>query len=218
MTTFFGYWFGEGFTQDLLPSLGKFLAGFTISAVLGVGIGLLLGMNRWLRLAFDPLIMFMRSVPGPVLVPIGILLIGIGAGMNIFIIVLGALWPTLLSTIDGVRALDSQLKDMTRSYRLTMSQRVFSVILPNAGPQIFAGLRTTLQISIILIVVSEMVASVNGIGFQLLYSQQTFAVAETWSGTLLLGVLGYGASLIFIFVEKKVLAWQHGMLALSGKD
>lgn len=218
LATFFGYWFGEGFTQDLLPSLGKFLAGFTISAVLGVGIGLLLGMNRWLRLAFDPLIMFMRSVPGPVLVPIGILLIGIGAGMNIFIIVLGALWPTLLSTIDGVRALDSQLKDMTRSYRLTMSQRIFSVILPNAGPQIFAGLRTTLQISIILIVVSEMVASVNGIGFQLLYSQQTFAVTETWSGTLLLGVLGYGASLIFIFVEKKVLAWQHGMLALSGKD
>lgn len=218
ITEFFAYWFGPGFTQDLLPSLGKFLAGFTISAVLGVVLGLLLGMNKWLRLAFDPLIMFMRSVPGPVLVPIGILLIGIGAGMNIFIIVLGALWPTLLSTIDGVRALDSQLNDMMRSYRLTVSQRLFSVILPNASPQIFAGLRTTLQISIILIVVSEMVASVNGIGFRLLYSQQTFEVIETWSGTLLLGLLGYVASLVFMQVEKKVLGWQRGMLALGGKD
>lgn len=218
LAEFVAYWFGPGFTRDLLPSLGKFLAGFSISAVLGVVLGLLLGMNKWLRLAFDPLIMFMRSVPGPVLVPIGILLIGIGAGMNIFIIVLGALWPTLLSTIDGVRALDSQLNDMTRSYRLTVSQRLFSVVIPNASPQIFAGLRTTLQISIILIVVSEMVASVNGIGFRLLYSQQTFEVIETWSGTLLLGLLGYVASLVFMQVEKKVLGWQRGMLALGGKD
>lgn len=214
----FGYWFGPGLTQDLLPSVGKFIVGFTISAVLGVVLGLVLGMNKWLRLAFDPLIMFMRSVPGPVLVPIGILLIGIGAGMNIFIIVLGAVWPTLLSTIDGVRALDPQLQDMSRSYRLTVSQRLFSVILPSASPQIFAGLRTTLQISIILIVVSEMVASVNGIGFRLLFSQQTFGVTETWSSTLLLGILGYVATLVFIQVEKKVLGWQRGMLALEGKD
>lgn len=218
LRTFGQEWLGEGLTRDLLPSLGKFLAGFGISAVGGIVLGLILGMNKWLRAAFDPLIMFMRSVPGPVLVPIGILVIGIGAGMNVFIIVLGALWPTLLGTIDGVRSLDSQLRDMTRSYRLTMGQRIRYVVLPNAGPQIFAGLRTTLQISIILIVVSEMVASTNGIGFRLLLSQQTFSVPETWAGTLLLGIIGYLTTLIFLQVEKRVLGWQHGMLAAAGKE
>lgn len=138
--------------------------------------------------------------------------------MNVFIIVLGAVWPTLLGTIDGVRALDPQLRDVVRSYRLTTRQYIFDVVLPNAGPQIFAGLRTTLQLSIILIVVSEMVASTNGVGFRLLLSQQTFSVTETWSGTLLLGVLGYLAAIIFIQVEKKVLAWQQGMLASAEKD
>lgn len=203
-------WLGPHFTADLLPSLGKFLAGFTMSAVLGIGIGMLLGMNRYTRAAAEPIVLFFRSLPGPVLVPIGIMLIGIGAGMNIFIMVLGAVWPTLMNTIDGVRSLDPVQQDMTRSYRLTLGQRIRYVVLPNAGPQIFAGLRTTLQLSIILIVVSEMVASVNGIGFYVLYSQQTFAVAETWAGTLLLGLLGYLASLLFLAVERRVLAWQAG--------
>ncbi len=210
MQVFVRDWFGPHFTADLLPSLGKFLAGFTISAVLGIGLGMLLGMNRYTRAATEPIVLFFRSLPGPVLVPIGIMLIGIGAGMNIFILVLGAVWPTLMNTIDGVRSLDPVQQDMCRSYRLTLGQRIRYVILPNAGPQIFAGLRTTLQLSIILIVVSEMVASVNGIGFYVLYSQQTFAVAETWAGTILLGILGYLASLIFIAVERRVLAWQAG--------
>lgn len=203
-------WFGPHFAADLLPSLGKFLIGFTLAAVLGITGGMLLGMNRYTRAAAEPIVLFFRSLPGPVLVPIGIMLIGIGAGMNIFIMVLGAVWPTLMNTIDGVRSLDLVQQDMTRSYRLTLAQRIRYVVLPNAGPQIFAGLRTTLQMSIILIVVSEMVASVNGIGFYVLYSQQTFAVAETWAGTILLGLLGYLASLLFIAVERRVLAWQAG--------
>lgn len=211
-------WLGARVVSDLLPSLGKFLAGFTISAVLGITLGVLLGMNRVARALTEPIILFLRSVPGPALVPFGILLIGIGAGMNVFIIVLGAIWPTLLGTISGVRSLDLQLIDMARSYRLTLAQRLKYVILPSAGPQIFAGLRTTLQLSIILIVVSEMVASVSGIGYAVLYSQQTFDVAETWAGTILLGVLGYLASLIFIQVEKRVLAWQIGLRATAGKD
>jgi ABC-type nitrate/sulfonate/bicarbonate transport system permease component len=158
-------WLGPGFAQHLLPSVGKFLAGFLIAALAGIGLGLVVGLYPVLRAAAEPLIQFLRSLPPPVLLPIGLLLFGIGPSMNIAIIVFGAIWPTLLNTIDGVRSLDPQLTDMTRSYRLTRVQRIRHVILPNAGPQIFAGLRTTLQMSIILIVVSELVASTSGIGY-----------------------------------------------------
>jgi sulfonate transport system permease protein len=211
-------WLGAGLTGHLLPSLGKFLAGFLIAAAGGIVFGLLIGMSGTLAAAVEPIVQFLRSLPPPVLLPIGILVFGIGAPMNIAIIAFGAVWPTLLNTIDGVRSLDSQVRDMSRSYRLTTPQRVRYVVLPNAGPQIFAGLRTTLQISIILIVVSEMVASVNGIGYYLLNSQQTFAVAQTWAGTLLLGILGYLANLIFLRIEARVLRWHSGMRAASGKD
>ncbi|NKX54813.1 ABC transporter permease [Arthrobacter sp. E918] len=209
-------WAGPSFAGHLLPSIGKFLAGFLIAAVAGIFLGLVIGMYPALRAAVEPIVQFLRSLPPPVLLPVGLLVFGIGASMNIAIIAFGAVWPTLLNTIDGVRSLDPQLTEMTRSYRLTRAQKIRWVILPNASPQIFAGLRTTLQMAIILIVVSEMVASTNGIGYYVLNSQQTFAVPQTWAGTLVLGALGYLANLVFIRIEGYVLRWQAGLLAITG--
>ncbi|MCI9888409.1 ABC transporter permease [Micrococcales bacterium 31B] len=209
-------WLGPGFTENLVPSVLKFLAGFVLAALLGIGGGLVIGMSPTLRALTEPVIQFLRSLPPPVLLPLGLVLFGVGPVMNVAIIVMGAVWPTLLNTIDGVRSLDPQLVDMARSYRLTLRQRITAVILPNAGPQIFAGLRTTLQMSIILIVVAEMVASTQGIGFYVLNSQQTFEVTKTWAGTIVLGALGYLANLVFIRCERYVLRWQHGLRASTG--
>lgn len=202
-------WLGDGFTTHLVPSMIKFVLGFLIAATLGVGLGLVVGLSRTLMALTEPIVQFLRSLPPPVLLPVGLLFFGIGAEMNIAIIAFGAMWPTLLNTVDGVRSLDGELREMSRSYRLSFGQRLCFVLLPNASPQIFAGLRTTLQISIILIVVAEMVAATSGVGFYLLNSQQTFEVSETWAGTLLLGGIGYLTTLVFDYVEGYVLAWHH---------
>ena len=85
-----------------------------------------------------------------------------------------------------------------------------SVILPAALPQIFAGMRTSLSIAIIVMVVSEMVASTDGVGFFILESQSSFAITEMWSGILLLGILGYVLNLAFTRVERRVLRWHRG--------
>ena len=218
METFAHDWLGSRVTTDLLPSLGKFGLGFLISALGGIAFGTWLGLSPSAREAAEPVVQFLRSLPPPVLLPIGLLFFGITGTMNVAIIVMGAIWPTVLNTADGVRSLDGQVADMARSYRLTFTQRLLSVVLPNAAPQIFAGLRTTLQLSIILIVVSEMVAAVSGVGYYVLNSQQTFAVAETWAGTLVLGVIGYLSTLVFLAVEKRVLSWQHGMRRAAGGE
>lgn len=209
---------GSAFTQHLLPSLGKFVVGFLIAAVLGIVVGALIGLSPVLRAAVEPIVQFLRSLPPPVLLPIAMLLFGLGATMNIAIIVLGSVWATLLSTIDGVGAVDGQLRDVARSYRLTWWQYVSRVVMPSAGPQIFAGLRTTLQLSIILIVVSEMMGSTNGIGYYLLNSQQVFQVPQTWAATLVLGAIGYVTTLAFLQVEKRVLRWQYGLLQAQGRN
>ena len=86
-------------------------------------------------------------------------------------------------------------------------------MLPAAGPQIFAGMRTSLSLALILMVISEMVASTNGIGFFVLQSQRSFAIPEMWAGILLLGLLGYALNLIFLLVERRVLAWHRGARA-----
>ncbi|HJX78353.1 ABC transporter permease [Glutamicibacter sp.] len=210
-------WLGERFITDALPSIGKFIAGFLLAGLGGILLGLMIGMSRWLGAALDPLIQFFRAIPPPALLPVALLLFGIGTTMNIAVIVAGSIWPVLLNTIDGVRALDPQVVDMTRSYRLSRTQRIFKVLLPAAAPQIFAGLRVTLQLAIILIVVSEMFASTAGIGFYVLNSQQFFAVPETWAGTIVLGLLGYVATAIFVLIERRVISWHHGMYAASEK-
>ena len=211
LETFVRDWLGERLISDALPSIGKFLAGFMIAALGGIVLGVVIGLSRRLGAALDPLIQFFRSIPPPALLPVALLLFGIGTQMNIAVIVIGAIWPTLLNTIDGVRALDPQVQDMARSYRISLGKRVFKVLLPAASPQIFAGLRVTLQLSIILIVVAEMFASTSGIGFYVLNSQQMFAVPETWAGTIVLGLLGCVATFVFVLVERRVLAWHRGL-------
>jgi len=217
MQTFAHDWLGERFVSDALPSIGKFAVGFVLAGIVGVVLGLLIGMSKSLGVALDPLIQFSRAIPPPAILPVALLIFGIGTTMNISVIVAGAVWPTLLNTIEGVRGLDPQVSDMTRSYRLSYSQRVFRVLLPAAAPQIFAGLRVTLQLSIILIVVSEMFASTAGIGFYVLNSQQMFAVPETWAGTIVLGLLGYIATAVFVLVERRVLSWHRGLFNATEK-
>lgn len=204
-------WAGPHFARDALPSIGKFLVGFALAGLFGILIGMLIGMMPRVGAALDPLIQFYRAIPPPVLLPAALLLFGIGAPMNIALIVFGAIWPTLLSTIDGVRAVDPLLRDVAQSYRFSRSKRVFRLLLPAAAPQIFAGLRISLQISIILIVVAEMFGSTSGIGFYVLNAQQAYEVPETWAGTIVLGILGYLATLGFLAVENRILSWHHGL-------
>ncbi|KAE8765611.1 ABC transporter permease [Georgenia thermotolerans] len=209
--TFSRDWFSMRGLDDLVPSLRNLVAGFAIASLIGVAGGLLLGSSRWAAAAAEPVVHFLRSLPPPVLLPLGLILLGTDAGMKVAIITVGAVWPTLLNTMDGVRGVDPQLRDMSKAYGLSLGQRVRYVVLPAAAPQIVAGLRTTLQISIILIVVSEMYASASGIGHYVLTAQQTFLVTETWAGTLLLGLIGFLANLIFGVGERRVLRWQDAL-------
>lgn len=211
-------WLGPAFVDHLLPSVQNFLTGYAIAVLAGVVIGLILGMNPLIRTMLDPFVQFFRSLPPPVMLPIALIIFGIGATMNIFIIVFGSIWATLLNTADGVVGVHSQIRDTARSYRLGFWQRVRRVLLPAAAPQIAAGMRTSLQIAIILIVVSEMVGAVAGLGYYVIKAQSMFKIYETWAGTIVLGLLGYFASAIFVFIERRVLAWYTGMINSQSAD
>ena len=149
----------------------------------------------------------------PALLPFGILVLGVGTSMKVFIIAFVCLWPVLLNTIDGVAGVDPTLRETADSYGISTRDRVLHVVLPAAAPQIFAGMRTSLSLALILMVISEMVASTNGIGYFVLQSQRSFAIPEMWSGILLLGLLGYVLNAVFILVERRVLRWHRGARA-----
>ena len=156
---------------------------------------------------------FLRAIPPPALLPFSIVVLGVGNSGKIFLIAFVCVWPVLLNTIDGVTAIDPTLRETARVYGVKGMDRLRRIVLPAACPQIFAGMRTSLSLALILMVISEMVASTDGIGFFVLQSQRSFAIPEMWSGILLLGLLGYVLNVIFILVERRVLAWHRGARA-----
>ncbi len=203
-------WLFERVGSDVWPSLRRMALGYAIAVALGVGVGTALGGSRVLRRGTAPVVEFLRSIPPPALIPFGIVVIGVGDSMKVFIIAFVCVWPVLLNTIDGINGIDPTLRETARVYGVSGTDRLLRMTLPAASPQIFAGMRTSLSLALILMVISEMVASTNGIGYFVLEQQRTFAIPEMWSGILLLGILGYVLNLIFILVERRVLAWHRG--------
>jgi ABC-type nitrate/sulfonate/bicarbonate transport system permease component len=213
LSTFADTWLFERVGSDVVPSLVRMGLGYGIAVLVGITVGLLLGMSRRAHRAAAPIVEFLRAIPPPALLPFAILVIGVGDSMKVFIIAFVCLWPILLNTIDGVSAIDPTLRETTRVYGIDGRDRLSRVLLPVASPQIFAGMRTSLSLALILMVISEMVASTNGIGYFVLQSQRTFAIPEMWSGILLLGILGYTLNGIFVLIERRVLRWHRGARA-----
>jgi ABC-type nitrate/sulfonate/bicarbonate transport system permease component len=204
-------WFGPRLVADVVPSVLRLSAGYALAAVIAVALGVLIGTSRTVRGVLEPVLEFFRAIPPPVLVPIFMLLFGIGDGMKVIVIAFGCMWPILLNTVEGVRAVDSVLSDTARTYGITGSARLRRLVLPSASPQIYAGLRQGLSVAIILMVISELFAASNGLGFAVVQAQRSFAIAETWAGMLMLGLLGFLLALLFRIVENRQLAWYHGL-------
>jgi ABC-type nitrate/sulfonate/bicarbonate transport system permease component len=198
-------------TSDVLPSIVRLLLGYTGAVLIGVGLGIALGGNPWVRALFEPSLELFRAIPPPALVPVFMLLFGIGTPMKLLVIISGAVWPVLLNTIEGVRAVDEVLADTCRCYGITGTMRLRVLVLRAASPQIVTGMRQALSIAIILMVISEMSASSSGLGFAIVDFQRGFSIPQMWSGIIVLGVLGFLLSLAFRLFEARALRWYHGL-------
>jgi ABC-type nitrate/sulfonate/bicarbonate transport system permease component len=199
----------------LVPSMARLLTGWLAAVALGITIGTLMGLSSRLHDYLDPIAQFLRAIPPPALLPLFIVLLGIDDRMKVAMILFGVIWPIILNTIDGVRSVDSLHLDTARVFGVGRADVLFRVVLPSAGPKIFAGLRVSLSIAVILMVISEMVATINGIGFTLVQAQRTFRTLDVWAGILMLGIIGYGLNAVLTLVERRVLRWQQGAYRLD---
>jgi ABC-type nitrate/sulfonate/bicarbonate transport system permease component len=204
-------WTVDRLRTDVWPSVWRLAAGYALATVVGVGLGVLIGRARRVAAVLEPVLEFFRAIPPPVLVPVIMLFAGIGSSMKVLVIVSGCVWPILLNTVAGVRAVDEVLTDTCRSYGIAGPGRLYHLIIRSASPQIVTGMRQALSIGIILMVISEMFAASNGLGFTIVQFQRSFAIPDMWSGILLLGLLGFALSLLFRVVESRVLVWYHGL-------
>jgi NitT/TauT family transport system permease protein len=191
----------------LSSSLWRVGAGFGLAALLGIGLGLLIGRLRWARDALLPPLEVLRPIPAVAWIPLAILMFPSSEGSMIFITFVGALFPILLNTIHGVEAVDARLIASARSLG-TRRWRLFSeVIAPGAAPSIVTGLAIGMGTCWFCLVTAEMIAGQYGIGY---YTWESYTVQNYASiivGMLLIGALGMGSSALIQWAGRRLMPW-----------
>jgi len=195
------------FLESLGSTVGLLAAGYLLACAVGILLGLAMGYHRPTYALLEPTLELLRPIPKPALLPPLILLLGLGASMKIAIVFLGALFPVLINTIQGVRTVDPVLVDVARTFRRGSLQTVFRVILPACLPLILAGMRVSLGLGLILVILSEMLTGSQGLGAQLVDAQRAFRVQDMYAWTVALAVLGLALALSFDALERRLIFW-----------
>ncbi|MFE3450684.1 ABC transporter permease [Nonomuraea sp. NPDC059194] len=202
-------WLNDDALEHIPSSLGRLLLGWVVAAVVGIALGLALGRSPVLFRFVDPIIQFGRALPPPALLPLFLALFSTGPRMQIITIAFGIVWPVLFNACDGARYVDPLQLETAKVFAMSRAARVRRIILPAAMPKIFAGLRLSLSLALILMVISELIGSTDGIGYQLRDSQRAFDIPGVWASIALLGILGFTLNWLFMLVERRALAWHR---------
>jgi NitT/TauT family transport system permease protein len=194
-----------------LAPLGKTLYLLAVSYAIGctaaIVVGLLMGRFALVDGLLEPLVEFLRPLPKPALLPPLMLFLGLGDTMKITAVSLGVFFPVLINTMQGVRGTDPVLLDVARTFGHTPSATLWKVVLPAALPLIMAGMRVSLALGLVLVIVAEMMAATGGIGFLVIDMQRSFRSADMYAWILMLAVLGYLLNLLFVRLERSLVHW-----------
>lgn len=190
--------------------------GLLLAAVLAVPLGMLLGASR---LAFQMtrlVIEFLRPVPSVALIPLAVLVFGVGQDMKVFLVAFACFWPILFQAIYGVQDVDPVARDTARSYGLPLLARFTRVTLPSAAPYIATGLRISSAIALILALTAELVVGAPGLGRAIVVSQISGSITQMYALILATGLLGWLLNTVFQAAERRLLRWHpsHREVAL----
>lgn len=193
----------------LLPSLAHSLVTFTlglgIAIVAGVGVGLVVGSLPRVDRAVSPLFDFLRGLPVPVLVPVTILLLGVGLSSSVFIVSFAIVWPILLNTALARRTVSAVRMDTARMLRLGPVGTLVKIVVPSVFPAAMVGVRIAASLGVITTLVVEMISGGRGAGFLLLERQARFDSPGMWGVLLIIGVFGFLLNLALGLIERRVL-------------
>lgn len=204
---------GEATFDHFVPSVARALAGLGLAIVVGVGVGVVLGVFPVAHALFQPLVHVGRSLPSPALLGVFFLLFGIGDSPKIFLIAFSVVWPILFNTIDGVMSVGEIRSQAAAVYKIPTRLVLTHIVLPGASPKIFAGIRTAMSMSLIIMIISELQKSDNGLGYLLVSTQRDFNYPGFFAVLIVLAVLGIIMNFIFLQIERRVLAWHRGVTA-----
>jgi ABC-type nitrate/sulfonate/bicarbonate transport system permease component len=194
--------------KPLEATATRMFFGWALASLAGVVLGAAIGSSRTARDYLEPLLEFMRPLPASAIIPVAILFLGLSQEMSIAVIAFGAVWPVLLASVHGFASISPQLLEVSATLRLSQLEFLRKIAIPAALPDILAGARVSLAISLILAVVTEMQASQPGLGQNILLAQRTFRSPELYAGVVTLGIIGFAVNHAIILFERRLLRWR----------
>ena len=196
---------------DALGSLYRVIVGFLVGAGLALPIGLAMGASRGAYAWLNPLFQLLRPIPPIAYIPLSILWFGLGNPPAIFLIALGAFFPVLMNTIAGVRQVDGIYLRAARNLGASGPTMFLRVILPAAVPYILTGMRIGIGTAFIVVIVSEMIAVNNGLGFRILEAREYFWSDKIIAGMITIGLLGLAIDAGMNKLNNYLLRWHRGL-------
>jgi sulfonate transport system permease protein len=189
-------------------SILRVLEGFGIAAVMGLVLGIAIGLSKTLDRFTDLVIQIIKPIPPIAWIPLAILWFGIGEQSKVYIIFLGAFFPIIINTIDGIRQTDQKLVELARILDVPRTTFIWQVVIPGALPAIMTGLRVGLMVAWMCVVAAELIAASSGIGYLIMDARQLSQSDVVLVGMITIGVIGKGMDSIIKHLETRLITWK----------
>ena len=202
-----GFVTGQIVTESL-TTIRRMALGWALASLLGVGLGTVIGLSRWMRVWVAPLFEGLRPIPASALAPLAVLAFGLSDAMILALIAFGALWPMLLTTLHGVSSVHPRKSEVAAALGLSRASYAWKIALPAATPDILGGLRLGLTVALILAVVGEMITVQGGLGARIMIAARRFNAGDIFAGVAMLGLIGLLTNAALSVIERRLLRWQ----------
>lgn len=197
-----------GLGLQVLASLQRVAIGYSIAAVVGISLGIIVGLNERVRKGLDPVFNILRTVPPLAWVPIALAALQQSQPAALFVIFITAVWPILINTAVGVRQIPQDYNNVAQVLQLSRQEYFFKILFPSALPYIFTGLRIAIGLAWLAIIAAEIVMTgVTGIGFFIWNSYQNGQVSEIIVALVYIGLVGWGLDVFMVWVQGKILPY-----------
>lgn len=194
--------------DDASASLTRSAIGFGIAVGIGVPLGLVIGWYRAVADLLNPLLELFRNTAALALLPVFILILGIGETSKISIVVYACVFPILLNTITAVRGVDPTLVKAARSLGLSTPRLFRQVVLPSSVPTVLTGIRMAAASSILVLIAAEMVGAKDGLGYLINSAQQNFEIEQMYAGIIAISLIGTIVNVLLVRLERRLTRWR----------
>ncbi len=188
-------------------TLQGWFVGLAAALAIGTVLGIVLGTFSIVELALRGVLEAIRPIPSVAVIPLLVIMLGIGMEMKYVLVLLAALWPITIHATLGVRSVDAVAKDTMRTYSVPLRGRLAHLVLPSLAPQVLTGLRVASAIGLIVAVTAELIVGAPGLGNQVNLAQQSGRVEQMWAYIVLIGIIGTAANAAMLGLERRVLHW-----------